>query len=591
MAGVEDNNPNKALTTTRFSDLEPPLSQPVLEAISAAGFEFCTPVQAATIPLLCTYKDVAVDAATGSGKTLAFLLPLVEILRRAAPPKPHQVVGVVISPTRELALQILKVAQPFIATLSNVRPMLLVGGAEVKADTTKIEEEGANVLIGTPGRLSDIMEHMDMLDFRSLEILILDEADRLLDMGFQKQVSSIISRLPKLRRTGLFSATQTEAVEELARAGLRNPVRVEVRSEIKRPKDVTSSQQIASSKTPSGLQMQYFQCEADQKPLQLIDLLLKNKAQKIIIYFMTCACVDYWGAVLPRLSLLKGFSLIPLHGKMKQAAREKALASFTSLSSGILLCTDVAARGLDIPGVDCIIQYDPPQDPNVFIHRVGRTARMGRQGTAIVFLLPKEEAYIEFLRIRRVPLEERQCSDEAPDIIPQIRLAAKKDREIMEKGVKAFVSYVRAYKEHQCSFIFRWKDLEIGKLGMGYGLLQLPAMPEVRHYSLSTQGFVPVEDIKLEDIKYKEKSREKQRKKNLVAKQAAKEQKKQHSKATTKASSSAVATSKKTAKQRRAVQSTDDADELERDYRLLKKLKKGRIDENEFAKLTGTEEL
>ncbi|KAG6415949.1 hypothetical protein SASPL_123369 [Salvia splendens] len=590
MAAVEDNNPNKALTTTRFSELEPPLSQPVLEAISAAGFEFCTPVQAATIPLLCTYKDVTVDAATGSGKTLAFLLPLVEILRRADPPKPHQVVGVVISPTRELALQIFKVAEPFIATLSNVRPMLLVGGAEVKADTTKIEEEGVNLLIGTPGRLSDIMEHMDMLDFRNLEILILDEADRLLDMGFQKQVSSIISRLPKLRRTGLFSATQTEAVEELARAGLRNPVRVEVRSEIKRPKDVTSSQQIASSKTPSGLKMQYFQCEADQKPQQLIDLLLKNKAQKIIIYFMTCACVDYWGAVLPRLSLLKGFSLIPLHGKMKQAAREKALASFTSLSSGILLCTDVAARGLDIPGVDCIIQYDPPQDPNVFIHRVGRTARMGRQGTAIVFLLPKEEAYIEFLRIRRVPLEERQCSDEAPDIIAQIRLAAKKDREIMEKGVKAFVSYVRAYKEHQCSFIFRWKDLEIGKLGMGYGLLQLPAMPEVRHYSLSTQGFVPVEDIKLEDIKYKEKSREKQRKKNLAAKQAAKEQKMQQSKETTKASSS-VATSKKTAKQRRAVQSTDDADELERDYRLLKKLKKGRIDENEFAKLTGTEEL
>ncbi|XP_047953701.1 DEAD-box ATP-dependent RNA helicase 18-like, partial [Salvia hispanica] len=173
MAAVEDNNPNKALTTTRFSELEfelePLLSQPLLQAISAAGFEFCTPVQAATIPWLCTHKDVAVDAATGSGKTLAFLLPLVEILRRAAPPKPHQVVGVVISPTRELALQIFKVAEPFIATLSNVRPMLLVGGAEVKADTTKIEEEGANLLIGTPGRLSDIMEHMKMLDFRNLE--------------------------------------------------------------------------------------------------------------------------------------------------------------------------------------------------------------------------------------------------------------------------------------------------------------------------------------------------------------------------------------------------------------------------------------
>ncbi|KAK6145565.1 hypothetical protein DH2020_022385 [Rehmannia glutinosa] len=436
---------------------------------------------------------------------------------------------------------------------------------EVKADMRKIEEEGANLLIGTPGRLNDIMERMDALDFRNLEILILDEADRLLDMGFQKQISAVISRFPKLRRTGLFSATQTEAVEELSKAGLRNPVRVEVRAEAKRPKDITSSQQIASSKTPSQLQIEYLQCEADKKPLQLIDLLTKNKTRKMIVYFMTCACVDYWGAVLPRLSALKGFSLISLHGKMKQAAREKALASFTSLSSGILLCTDVATRGLDIPGVDCIVQYDPPQDPNVFIHRVGRTARMGRQGSAIVFLLPKEEAYIEFLKIRRVPMEERKCSDETPDIISQIRSAAKKDRDIMEKGLRAFVSYVRAYKEHHCSFIFRWKELELGSW----------AWDLVYYSSLLCP---------------KDKSREKQRKKNLAAKQAAaKEQKQQKHKAVSNASN--TVTRKKTAKQRRAVQSTEDADELDREYRLLKKLKKGRIDENEFAKLTGTEDL
>ncbi|CAL0327923.1 unnamed protein product [Lupinus luteus] len=583
--------PNKALTSTRFSELNPPLSHPVLHALSDSGFDFCTPVQAATIPLLCTFKDVAVDAATGSGKTLAFVVPLVEILRRSCPhPKPHQVLGIIISPTRELSSQIYHVAQPFISTLGDVKSILLVGGAEVKADMKKIEEEGANVLIGTPGRLYDIMNRVDGLDFKSLEILILDEADRLLDMGFQKQITSIISLLPKLRRTGLFSATQTEAVEELAKAGLRNPVRVAVRAEAKSTDDPAASKQLESSKTPSGLHIEYVECEADRKPSQLVDILIKNRSKKVIIYFMTCACVDYWGVVLPRLSVLQGFSLISLHGKMKQSVREKALASFTSLSNGILLCTDVAARGLDIPGVDCIVQYDPPQDPNVFVHRVGRTARLGKQGHAVVFLLPKEESYVEFLRIRRVPLQERSCSDDAPDVVPQIRAAARKDRDIMEKGARAFVSYMRAYKEHHCSYIFRWKELEIGKLAMGFGLLQLPLMPEVKHHKLSTEGFVPVEDIKFEDIKFRDKSREKQRKKNLQAKKEAKEKEVKPQKPSKTPNNSAVMR-KKTAKQRRAQQTAEDEEELTQEYRLLKKLKKGIIDENEYAKLTGTEEL
>ncbi|KAM7263484.1 hypothetical protein ACFE04_001167 [Oxalis oulophora] len=585
---------NGALTATRFTDITPPLSQSILDSLNDGGFEFCTPVQAATIPLLCSYKDVAVDAATGSGKTLAFLVPLVEILRRSSSsPKRHQVSGIIISPTRELSSQIYNVAQPLLATLSNVKSMLLVGGVEVKTDMKNIEEEGVNVLVGTPGRLSDIMERLDFLDFRNLEILILDEADRLLDMGFQKQVNYIISRLPKQRRTGLFSATQTEAVEELAKAGLRNPVRVEVRAEAKSHNGSSSSQQLLSSKTPSGLNLEYLECEADKKPSQFVDILIQNKSQKIIVYYMTCACVDYWGAVLPRLTVLKGIPLIPLHGKMKQSVREKALASFTSLSSGVLLCTDVAARGLDIPGVDCIVQYDPPQDPNVFVHRVGRTARLGRQGTGIVFLLPKEEAYVEFLRLRRVHLHERKCAENTPDVFPGIRSCAMKDRDIMEKGVKAFVSFIRAYKEHYCSYIFRWKELEIGKLATGYGLLQLPGMAEVKLHSLSTEGFTPVEGVNLGEIKFKEKAREKQRQKNLIKKKEAKEKEMEEKKSEKpkKTSNPAPPMTKKTAKQRRAIQSAADDEELTRDYREWKKLKKGIIGEDECEMLTGMEDF
>lgn len=592
MADDPQHNPNRALTDTRFSDLKPPLSPAVLEALSQAGFEFCTPVQAATIPLLCSFKDVAVDAATGSGKTLAFVVPLVEILRRVSPPpKPHQVMGVIISPTRELSTQIFTVAQPFISTLPNFKSVLLVGGTDVKEDIKKIEKEGANLLVGTPGRLFDIMERIETLDFRNFEVLILDEADRLLDLGFQRQMTSIMARLPKLRRTGLFSATQTQAVEELAKAGLRNPVRVEVRAETKSVNGSALAEQASSWNTPSGLHLNYLECEADKKSSQLVDLLIKNKSKKIIVYLMTCACVQYWGLVLPRLASLKCCNLIPLWGKMKQTARDKALDKFRSLSSGVLLCTDVAARGLDIPGVDFVIQYDPPQDPNVFIHRVGRTARMGREGDSIIFLMPKEEGYVEYLRVKRVHVQERELSEDASDVVPQIRSEAKKDRDVMEKGLRAFVSYVRGYKEHHCSYIFRWKDLEIGKLCMGFGLLKLPAMPEVKHHSLSTEGFTPVEDINVEEIKYKDKSREKQRKKNLQAKKVAQQQQPKHEKAGRSSNAAPTLMRKKTAKQRRAAQSIEEEEELAREYRLLKKLKKGAIDENEYAKLTGTEDL
>nr|XP_009412627.1 PREDICTED: DEAD-box ATP-dependent RNA helicase 18 isoform X1 [Musa acuminata subsp. malaccensis] len=582
---AESEPSNRALTTTRFSELNPPLSEPVIEALTLAGFQFCTPVQAATIPLLCGHKDVAVDAATGSGKTLAFVVPFVEILRRyPSPPKPHQVMGMIISPTRELSSQIYHVAQPFFATVQNLKSILLVGGLDIRTDIRKIENEGANILVGTPGKLHDIMERLDVLDFRNLEILILDEADRLLDMGFQKQLTYIISRLPKLRRTGLFSATQTEAVDELSKAGLRNPVKVEVRVEAKALGDMASTQELASSRTPLGLHIEYMVCEAQNKLSYLVDFISRNMSKKIIVYFMTCACVDYWGVILPQLIALKGCPLIPLHGRMKQIAREKALASFTNLSSGVLLCTDVAARGLDIPGVDWILQYDSPQDPNVFIHRVGRTARIGRQGSAVVFLLPKEDAYVEFLRLRRVPLKERKSLDVAFDIVPQIRSAAKEDRDVMEKGIKAFVSYIRAYKEHHCSFIFRWKELEIGKLAMGYGLLQIPSMPEVKHHSLSVDGFSPVDGIDLSQIKYKDKARERHRLKILQSKQA--EEPKQNRVKKIPDDNVAI-TRKKTGRQRRATQTKEDDEELENEYRLLKKLKRGLIDESEYEKLTG----
>ncbi|CAL4978036.1 unnamed protein product [Urochloa decumbens] len=577
-----------ALTDQNFSEMNPALSAEVVEALHRGGFRRCTPVQAATIPHLLSHKDVAVDAATGSGKTLAFIIPVVEILRRrSSRPKSHEVLAVIVSPTRELSSQIYNVAQPFIATLKGVSSMLLVGGLDIKAELKRVEEEGANILVGTPGKLYDIMQRNDAsLDYKNLEILILDEADRLLDMGFQKHVNFILSKLPKLRRTGLFSATQTKAVADLSKAGLRNPIKVEVKTEAKLMSKDAGQQELGPSKTPLGLRLEYMICEASKKSSQLVDFLVQNSGKKIMVYFATCACVDYWAVVLPLLNSLKGSPIISYHGKMKQGPREKALASFSALSSGILVCTDVAARGLDIPSVDLIVQYDPPQDPNVFIHRAGRTARYDQEGDAIVFLLPKEDTYVEFLKLRGVPLTERECPSNTEDVVPQIRSAALEDRNVMEKGLRAFVSFIRAYKEHHCSYIFRWKDLEIGKLAMEYGLLQIPSMPEVKHHSLSLEGFIPVHDVDVTQIKYKDKAREKQRKKALKrkAEEEAENPKPEKKRAREKPEKPKR---KKTGKQRQSVQTMEDLDELAHEYRLLKKLKRGDIDEDEYEKLTG----
>ncbi|XP_066308374.1 DEAD-box ATP-dependent RNA helicase 18-like isoform X1 [Miscanthus floridulus] len=554
-----------ALTDQRFSELSPALSPEVVEALDRGGFQRCTPVQAAAIPHLLSHKDVAVDAATGSGKTLAFIVPVVEILRRrSSRPKSHEVLALIISPTRELSSQIFNVAQPFFATLNGVSSMLLVGGLDIKAELKKVEEEGANIL----------------------QILILDEADRLLDMGFQKHINFILSMLPKLRRTGLYSATQTKAVADLSKAGLRNPIRVEVKTEAKSTSKDAGQQELGPSKTPLGLRLEYMICEASKKSSQLVDFLVQNSGKKIMVYFATCACVDYWAVVLPLINSLKGSPIIAYHGKMKQGLREKALASFSALSSGVLVCTDVAARGLDIPSVDLIVQYDPPQDPNVFIHRAGRTARYDQEGDAIVFLLPKEDTYVEFLKLRGVPLTERECPAYTDDVIPQIRSAALEDRNVMEKGLRAFVSFVRAYKEHHCSYIFRWKDLEIGKLAMEYGLLQIPSMPEVKHHSLSLEGFIPVDDVDITQIKYKDKAREKQRKKALKrkAEEEAQNPKPERKRAPEKPEKPKR---KKTGKQRQSIQTKEDLDELAHEYQLLKKLKRGDIDEEEYEKLTG----
>ena len=470
------------------------------------------------------------------------------------------------------------------------------------------------MLVGTPGRLDDVLTRSGALSLRRLELLVLDEADRLLSMGFAPQVNAIIRRLPKQRRTGLFSATQTEEVQELARAGLRNPMRITVRD------STTGGGGGAPLKTPSQLRLLYATSPnaAAKLPLLVSFLRRYGSSQKVLLYFLTCACVDYYAHALPLLAPDLGGTagaaagvITALHGRMEQAKRQRALEAFASATHGVLLATDVAARGLDIPGVDWVVQFDPPQDPDAFVHRCGRTARMGAHGSAVVFLLPHEDSYIDFLGRRGVAVaeapacdlrhkeedgDEQQVEQTTRAMCDILRTKAEAEREHMDRGVRAFVSFVRGYQEHSCRFIFRVRELDLGALALAMGLLRLPRMPETKHLRLkkgggggdgdSGTGFMqsPVDP---ETVPYKDKTREKQRQQRL-AQQAADAPAKpgrahQHKDAAAAAHAAPAAVPHRLpAQKRRQVQQRADDDDLDADWRMLKKLKAGKVSEHEY---------
>ncbi|KAH7397659.1 ATP-dependent rRNA helicase spb4 [Cadophora sp. MPI-SDFR-AT-0126] len=512
--------------------LTPPLAEWILDAITAMGFSRMTPVQASTIPLFMGNKDVVVEAVTGSGKTLAFLIPVVEkLLRLEEPIKKHHVGAIIVSPTRELATQIhsvlltllgfhqpsAEVLQPLeegekrkLSSTLSVVPQLLLGGTTTPAqDLSRFLKNSPNLLISTPGRLLELLSSPHVhCPQSSFEVLVLDEADRLLDLGFKDDLQKILGRLPKQRRTGLFSASVSEAVGEIVRVGLRNPVKIAVK---------VKSASGDDKRTPASLQMAYLLTPPTHKFPALLSLLsqLDPTPQKSIVYLSTCAAVDYFQHILSAL-LPQQFTLIPLHGKHPPNVRQRNFAKYiTTVTPSILLTTDVAARGLDIPQVDLVVQIDPPSDPKVFLHRCGRAGRAGRKGLSVIFLQPgREEDYVPFLEVRKTPITPLKkpvitiTDDDAALVTAKMRKEVLADRALYDKGQRAFVSWVKAYSKHQASSIFRVADLEWTELGNAWGLVRLPKMPELKKWEGDKTLGVK---LNLSEYEYKDKVREKAR--------------------------------------------------------------------------------
>jgi ATP-dependent RNA helicase DDX18/HAS1 len=349
-----------------------------------------TEIQRRGIPPLLAGRDVLGAAKTGSGKTLSFLIPAVEMLHSLRF-KPRNGTGVIIvSPTRELALQIFGVARELMEHHSQTFG-IVIGGANRRAEAEKLAK-GVNLIVATPGRLLDHLQNTQGFVFKNVKALVIDEADRILEVGFEDEMRQIIKILPKEeRQTMLFSATQTTKVEDLARISLRpGPLYINV-------------DHAEEHSTVAGLEQGYTICEADMRFRLLFTFLKKHPSKKIIVFFSSCNCVKYFSELLNYIDL----PVLDLHGKQKQQKRTNTFFEFCNAKQGTLICTDVAARGLDIPAVDWIVQFDPPDDPRDYIHRVGRTARgANAKGKSLMFLQPNEIGFLSHLKEAKVPLVE-----------------------------------------------------------------------------------------------------------------------------------------------------------------------------------------
>ena len=473
--------PGTSSTPSKFEDLN--LSEKTMKAVEEMKFESMTEIQQRGIPPLLAGRDVLGAAKTGSGKTLAFLIPAVEMLS-ALRFKPRNGTGViVVSPTRELALQIFGVARELMQYHSQTFG-IVIGGANRSAEADKLVK-GVNLLIATPGRLLDHLQNTKGFVYKNVKALVIDEADRILEVGFEDEMRQIIKMLPKEeRQTMLFSATQTTKVEDLARISLKaGPLYINVDHK-------------QEHSTVEGLEQGYVVCEADKRFLLLFTFLKKMSKKKVIVFCSSCNCVKYHAELLNYIDL----PVLELHGNLKQQKRTNTFFEFCNAKQGTMICTDVAARGLDIPAVDWIVQFDPPDDPRDYIHRVGRTARgSGGKGKSLMFLQPQEVGFLSHLKEARVPVVEfdfpakklMNVQSQLEKLITQNYYLNKvcyhcffASSEIsfansVQSAKDGYRSYIQAYASHSLRSVFDVHKLDLAKLAKSFGF-QVPPRVDIQ---------------------------------------------------------------------------------------------------------------
>ncbi|POS84353.1 hypothetical protein EPUL_004036 [Erysiphe pulchra] len=442
-----------------FSDL--PLCQATAAGLESSHFRKMTDIQAKAIPLALKGKDILGSARTGSGKTLAFLIPVLDNLFRLRWTELDGLGALIISPTRELAIQTFEVLRK-IGRHHTFSAGLVIGGRSLREERDRLGR--MNILVCTPGRMLQHMDQTAVFDVGNLQILVLDEADRIMDMGFQKSVDAIIEHLPKQRQTLLFSATQTKKVSDLARLSLKEPEYVAVHED-------------ASSATPAALRQFYVVTPLPEKLNTLYSFIRSNLKSKIIVFLSSGKQVRF---VYESFRMLQpGIPLLHLHGRQKQTARLDITSKFSASKNSCIFATDVVARGLDFPAVDWVIQLDCPEDADTYIHRVGRTARFERDGKAALFLDPSEvDGMLKRLEHKKVPIQQTKPKEKKKQAIDnQLQNMCFQNPELKYLGQKAFSSYVKSLYLQKDKEVFKLEEYDLKGFASSLGL---PGAPKIK---------------------------------------------------------------------------------------------------------------
>jgi ATP-dependent RNA helicase DDX18/HAS1 len=450
--------PTETEVNYEFNSLD--LGDRTRKALNQMGFAKMTEIQARAIPHLLAGKDIIGAAKTGSGKTLAFLIPAVEMLSRAQFKHYNGTGVIVLTPTRELAMQIYGVLNELMEHHSQTHGILM-GGTSRTTEKEKLDK-GVNILICTPGRLLDHLTNTKTFMFKHLRCLIIDEADRILEVGFEQDLRKILAILPKDRQTMLFSATQNEKVVDIAKLCFQKTKPVYV--------GVDDKKKVATVET---LEQGYVVCPPERRFTLLFTFLKKNRTKKVIVFMSSCNAVQFYSELLMYFKL--DLQIWDLHGQQKQMKRTTTFFEFINAPNGVLICTDVAARGLDIPAVDWIVQFDPPDDPREYIHRVGRTARMGAKGRALMFLLPTEINFLKYLKAAKVPLNEYEfVEDKLAKIGILVESVVSKNYYLMTSAKQAYRSYLLSYATHSLKDTYDVFKLDLLAIAKSFGFTDVP---------------------------------------------------------------------------------------------------------------------